>query len=162
MNAEVPPVAEEGQHGVGDAADAHLQRGAVLDQAGAELGDPVLLFAAVALVEFERGIGDRDDVGQPGHVDEAVAEGARHAVVDLGDDHPGRFGGGLGQADLDAQAAKAVLVRRAEMNQGRVEGKDAMAKQARHLGQETRRVVCTALVDGPAHIGAGKIGRAHV
>jgi len=43
-------------------------------------------------------------------VDEAVAEDAGHALVDLGDEVLGGFGGGLHDVGGDAEAAIAVLV----------------------------------------------------
>ena len=85
-------------------------------------------------------------------------EGPRHAVVDLGDDDPRRLGGGLGHADLDAEAAEAVRVGRAEVDQGHVERQDAAAEEVRDFRQETGREIRAPLVDGPAHVAADEQG----
>ena len=79
-------VAERGEHGVGDPADADLQRGAVGDQRAR----PARPIARVDLVErLGRALGQRRvDRHQPGDavdVEERVAERARHLRVDLGD-----------------------------------------------------------------------------
>ena len=45
-------------------------------------------------------------------MDERIAQGARHLLVDFRDDDFGGLGRAFGQADFDAEAAKSMFVRR--------------------------------------------------
>ena len=52
---------------------------------------------------------------------QVVAVGARHLFVDFRDDDPRRLGGGLGGIARGAERAKAMRVRRRELEKGDVE-----------------------------------------
>ena len=54
-------------------------------------------------------------------MNEAIAQGARHMRIDLGDDHPGRVGGGFGDAHLDPKGAEAMVIGGSHLNQRNVE-----------------------------------------
>ena len=113
VNAQIAFVVQKAEHRIRDGPDPHLHGGAVGDQVGdmaRDLGRQLALALARHL-GLCQGIVDRDDVVDAADVDKSVAEGARHLLVDLGDDDAGRLGRGLRQADLDPIAAKAVLVR---------------------------------------------------
>ena len=89
VDPEVVPVAERGEHGVGDLADAHLQRGAVGDQRGDVAAD----LAADVVERLRRALGQRHvhrhELGDTVDVEEGIAEGARHVGIDLGEDQLG-------------------------------------------------------------------------
>ena len=154
VDAEVVFVAEEFQHGIGDAADSHLQGRTVFDQTRAVLGDPVLPFRDFTHAVLGQRVGDGHHVRQLGDMDEAVAEGAGHAVVDFRDDDPGGFCGGLGDAHLDAEAAEPMGIGRTYMDQRHVERENAAPEKARNFGQEAGSEIRPAFVDGRAHVGA--------
>ena len=117
VDAQVVAVGQRGQHRVGDPADAELQRVAVGDQAGHVAGDLACRF--VGLVDhrpLEQRLVVRDEVVDLADVEEAVAERAGHvrltwAISSLADWRP------IGHVHRDAQAAEAVLVRRADHDQ---------------------------------------------
>jgi|GEM_PF-6084165 len=105
-------VVQPRQHGIGDAADAHLQRGAILDQVGHEFADPRLdrgLRFGVML--DERPVGGDEGVNaiERHHV---VAMCARHLRVDLRNDETRGLRGRLGRVAGRAQRTEAVRIRR--------------------------------------------------
>ena len=140
------------QDGVGDRADAHLERRAVVDQFGAVAGDGMLRLAERGRVMFgERRVGfdGKVDIAD---MDQTVAVGAGHLRVDLGDDGLGRLHGGACRIHGDAQRAIAVAVGRRNLDQRRVQRQDAPAEQPRHFAQKHGDIVGIALVDRGPHI----------
>ena len=91
-------------------------------------------------------------------VNEAVAIGARHVVVDLRDHVFGAFRGGQGGVDAYAEAAESVGIGRGDFDQGHVNGHGPALKQSLDFAQVNRGVVGAAVVDGVAHVGADKDG----
>ena len=95
VDAEVVLFVQEQQHGVGDAADAELQAGAVVDEAGDVLADGLFDRADPGRLQLDDGRRALDDDVEVAHVDERVAVGARHVGVDQGDDGLGHRAAGL-------------------------------------------------------------------
>ncbi len=87
-------------------------------------------------------------------VNVAVAVGARHLVIDLGDHEAGLMGGGQGGIDADAEAAEAVGVGRRDLHERDIERHGAADEQFFDLAEIDGRVVGAAIVDGVAHIAA--------
>ena len=111
----------QAQRRIGNGADAHLQRGAVRDHRGNVSGDPVRELRD----RPHRGLGqfiiDRHDVGDLGNVDERIPQRARHVRVHFSDHDACRLCGGLGNAHFDTERTEAVFVRRADVDQRRIE-----------------------------------------
>ena len=158
MDAEVLAVDEQGQNGVGNAADAGLEHGAVFDQAGHVAGDGDVHLGDLGLLhraERTRRFDDRVDFAD---VDEAVAIGARHLIVDLSDDVAGLLGGGEGRIDADSEAAEAVRVGRRDLDERDVERHGAAYEELFDFAEVDRGVVGAAIVDGIAHVAADENG----
>ena len=86
MDSEVALVIHGRQGSVGDAADAQLQRGAVLDQISDVLAD-----ASLGWTDRRSSVRDERMVRRHGavdlvHMDKTVAQRSRHARIDLRDD----------------------------------------------------------------------------
>ncbi len=112
VHAELELVAEQREHRIGNAADTHLQRGAILDQLGDMLADLALDRPRCAHgPRMQRSV-RMDERAHPSERHHRVAQGARHLLVDLGDDHRGRVGRRLGSVDGGAEGAVAVGIRR--------------------------------------------------
>ena len=103
VDAEVLLLLEELDHRVGDAADAHLEGGAVLHERGDVLADgrssrsgpsPVGLVGE-GVCRLDERLVHRDEDVEVVDVHEAVAQGPRHLRVDLGDHEAGVRGGHL-------------------------------------------------------------------
>jgi hypothetical protein len=135
------------QHRVRDGADAGLQRRAVRDQFGDLAGDPDGQIRGGRHVDFRQVVIHLNDVVQLRHMDERVAQCPRHLRIDFRDHVLGGLRRRLGHADLDAERAEAVLVRRADVNQRHVDRQIAVLEQQRDLGQEARREIAASLVD---------------
>src|SRR5450759_2023203 len=91
------------------------------------------------------------------HVDKAVAQGARHAIVDLPNHDRSRFSRRLCQANLDAKGAEAVLVWRRAVDHGYVWAQHVrVAQDAWDLAEEDGREVRPPIVDRVPHILADK------
>ena len=129
VDREVAAVDEVGEHLVRDAADADLERGAVVDEAG-DVGRDLVGLGVRGLVDVlrERPI-DGDERVDPIERDGAVPARARHGRVDLGDHAAGGEHGGTRDVDRDAEAAHAVLVGRRHLHQRDV---DRHAPAAHH------------------------------
>ena len=152
VDAEIVLVRQHGEDGVGDIADAELERGAIGDQPFEVQGDVAhRLGHLVAGRPLEQRLGVVDELVDLVDMNERVAERARHPLVDLGDDELGRFDRRLRDVDRDAQAAPAVLVRRTDAHQRDVDAQSPRAKQGRHLGQKHGSVVGARLGHGLAH-----------
>ncbi len=153
VDAQVLVVGQVLQHRVGDAADTHLQGGAVGDHAGNVLADLEVQLGTAALRRQRNGVVHLDDAVQPADVDEAVAQGARHLPVDLGDDDARFLGRGFGGAHLDAEAAEAVLVWRRQRHQRGVQRQGAARpEEIGNLRQKHRREIGPTVVDRLAHV----------
>ena len=103
-----------------------------------------------------RATGGLDDGIDVVDVDEAVAVGARHLIVDLGDHEMCALGGGQGGVDADAEAAEAVRIGRRNLDQGDIEGHGSAFEQVFNLAEIDGRVIGAAIVDGVANIAADK------
>ena len=148
VDAEVFFVFEVFGQRLRDSSDAALDGAAVFDEAGDVLAD-----AAHNVVGFRDG--DFDDLLVKGDEQsmeltwmKAVAEGSRHAGIDLGDDVFGVGGGGLDDIDGDAEGAQAVDVGRGYGNKGDIERDSAAFELAGNFGQEDRRIVANAFARG--------------
>ena len=144
---EVVLVVQQVQDGVRHAADAQLQRRAVGHQAGDVFRDA---FGDVVRLADHRPLQQRlvvfDQIVDLVDVQEAVPQRPRHVRVDLGHQQFRRFGGRLGDVHGDAQAAEAVLVRRADHDQRHVDRRAPRLEQAGNVGKEDRRVVRARVV----------------
>jgi len=147
VDAEPLVVGEREQGGVGDGADAGLDRGPVVHQLGAVTADRLLLLGERLLGQLEDGLVHLDEVVDLVHVDEAVAVRPRHARVHLGDDDLRGLHRRDRGVDADAERAVAVLVRRGDVHERDVERQDGLAEQPRDLGEEDRHVVAAPLLD---------------
>ena len=153
MHPQILLVLQVEQHRVRDFADAHLHGGAVRDQLRDVFGNALLQLARRPLRHLDDGVADRHDVGEPADMDEAITQGTRHLVVDLGDNGSGRLGRGLGQPHLDTEGAKAVLVGRRAVDHRHVRLEQVrIAQGVWDLAQEDRREVGAALVHRLAHV----------
>ena len=153
VQAQVVLVCQGFQDGVGDGADADLEGGAVLDEGA----DPA---ADGARHVVRRRVGDLrqrrvvlhhgiDGIGG----DEAVAQGPRHAGIDLGDDQARALDRWLHNVNGDTEATEAVLVGWRHLDEGHVDGDASAAEQAGHLREEDGRVVRLARGDALPHVG---------
>ncbi len=142
------------QHAVGDGADAHLQRGAVLDQFRHERPDPARHRIDFRRVHLNQWLLRRHKMADVRDVEEAVAMGARHARIYLGDYRCGSLGGRLRHVYGYAQAAEAVGVRRRYLHQRNIETQDPVAEEPRYLRQEHRRKIGASGVDGFSRVRA--------
>src|SRR6185369_3192838 len=84
---------------------------------------------------------------------EAIAEGARHARVDLRDHQTGRTDRGHGRIDRGPERTVAVRVRWRDVDQRDVERQAAAGEQLWNVGQEDRYEVRPPLIDCLANIG---------
>ena len=158
VQAQVVLVTKVAQHAVGYVAVADVQGVAVVDQAG-RVGRDLLAHRVQGRVH-ELGqllVQLHKHVDVP-HVQEAVAHGAGHAPVHLGDDHVGTLGRGPGQVHADAQGHEAVVVGRAHLDQGHVQLHLAPAEQVRDLVHEYGRIVRAGLAHRLAGGGADEKG----
>ena len=155
VDTEVAPVREVLERGVGDAAEADLQRRAVLDDAADVAGDPLddLRFGRRVHVFDERRV-DRHQPVDLAHVHRRVAHRARHRRVDLGDDERGARYGRRQHVDGDAQAHVAELVRRRHLDQRDVDADAADGDQLRHARDRHRHVFGEALPHRGLHVRA--------
>lgn len=103
-------VAQLCQHGVGNGADTHLQRSAVLDERRAVLADGRLNLVGlgeVCLHERRVVLNEEVDFRDVNH---RVTEGAGNVLVHDGNDVLGRLDGSQRGVDRRAQRYVAVLV----------------------------------------------------
>ena len=138
----------------GDGADPQLDRRAMLDQLGDVLTDPPLDLAKLTLDVLVGVDADLGRVVDLRDVDERVAQGTWHPVVELGDHQLARSHRSKRCVYAGPQRAEAVGVGRGDVDQDRVERQDARAEEARHVGEEDGDVFGASLVDRGARIGA--------
>ena len=86
MDTQVVLLLQEQQHGVGNGTDAQLKRIAVPHQAGDVLADGPLHVADLGGRQLDDGGVGLHQAADLGDVQEAVAQGAGHILIDLGDD----------------------------------------------------------------------------
>ena len=153
VDAQVLLVLEELEHGLGDAADAELDRRAVLDQGGDVLADLPGVVVRLA-ADAPRSAARRPARGRRcrGREMQESPMRPRHLRVDLGDDQRGVLGGALDDVDRDAEAAHAVLVGRGDLDQRHVQRQLAGGEQPRDVRQEDRRVVAQPFLDDVADV----------
>jgi len=87
---------------------------------------------------------------------EAVAPGARHARIHLGNHPLGIFHTGTGNIHRNSQATIPDPIRRADLNQGHVQSDLIAGEQVGDLGQVNRNVIDFALESGLPHATADK------
>src|SRR5208337_2716910 len=96
-----------------------------------------------------RGFNDRVNVI---YVDEAVAIGARHLVIHLGDHKASLFGGGQSGVYAHSEAAEAVGVGRRNLDQDYVQGHGTTDKQVLDFAEIDGGIVGTTVIDCVAHV----------
>src|SRR5271166_6690724 len=89
-------------------------------------------------------------------MNEAVAVGTRHLIVDLRDYKARTLGRGQRRVHAHAEATEAVRIWRREFKQGDVNRHGAGLKQSFNLAEIDRSVVGPSFVNGLAHITANK------
>ena len=155
VDAQIAVIAQETQGGFGNAADAGLDGAAVGNQLRHAPADGAVHGGhGVRRVLHQRVRGLDQGVGAA-DVQEGIAAGARHAVVDF-HHHAARHGrdDGVGHIGAHAQAHVPVLVGRGALQQAHIHGQGAGAEQLLDLAQENGRVVSPALLHGAPHVGA--------
>ena len=133
MDRQAAPIRQVGQHRVRYAAEAHLQRRAIVDQPrhvpGNLLGHSV---CRVVHVLGHRAV-DEDEPTNSFRRDAAVPLRARHVGVDLRNDLASRECGRLRHVDRDAEAASTVRVGRSDLHERDVERDPLVAEQLGHV-----------------------------
>ena len=132
MDAQVAVVLQGVADGVGQGADPHLQRRPVLDQIGDDPTDGEVGRLGLGPGHDQQGGGVFDDPGDPGDMDGAVAEHARHVRIDLDHDGPGRVRHRLGVVRVGPEREESVGVHRRDGADQRIHP-DFVAQQARRL-----------------------------
>ena len=87
-------------------------------------------------------------------MDEALAVGARHRRVDLGDDVPRHGEHRRREVDGDAEADEAARIGRGDLEQGDIDRQPAGRQQLRHLLEADRHVVELTAAGEAAHVAA--------
>ncbi|MCY1352654.1 hypothetical protein D9M69_389640 [compost metagenome] len=130
VQAQVAAVMQRGHHGLGQVADAHLQRGAILHPARDMARDRLLRRAGGAALQADRrmrGIDQQVDLVR-GEV--AAAIGPWHFRVHLGDNHAGPVQRRGNVLMHQAHAVAACLVGRRHLHQHYIGAQRAVADQA--------------------------------
>ena len=156
VDAEILAIHEHGEHGVGNAADASLEHGAVFDQVGDVARDGGLRLGDLGALHFGQRTRGFDQHIQVADVNKAVTEGARHLIVHLGDHEAGTVGGGQGGIHAHTIAAEPVRIGRGDLNQRNIERHGVRNEQLLDLAQVDWGVIGAAVVNGFADIGADK------
>src|SRR5436190_10971973 len=89
-------------------------------------------------------------------MNETIAVGSRHVVIDLRDYVASTLGGGQRGVHANAETAKTVRIRWGDFNQGHVNGHGAALEEFFDFAEINRRVIRTAVVDSLTHVGADK------
>src|SRR6266568_4807439 len=89
-------------------------------------------------------------------MNETIAVGSRHIVVDLRDHVAGTLGGGQRGVHAYAETAKPVRVRWGDFNQGHVKGHGAALEEFFDFAEVNRGVMRTAVVDCLSHVGTNE------
>ena len=87
-------------------------------------------------------------------MDEALAVGARHRRIDLGDDAARDAQDRRCEVDGHAEADEAAGIRRGNLKQGHVDRQPSARQKFRHLLQRDRHVVELAATRQAAHFAA--------
>ena len=111
VHAEIPVIDERGHHGVGDGADARLDRRPVRDALGHEGRDPVVDVGAVGRRHLDERAVDLDPTDHLAHVDLVATERPRHLGVRL-QEEPGPTDERRHVVGIQAQAEVAVAIGR--------------------------------------------------
>ena len=146
--------AELGQHGVGDGADAHLERRTVLDQRCAVAPDGGLDLVRLGEVGLlQRGVVLHEKVDLRG-MDHGVAERTGHVLVHHGDHMLGGLHGGERRIDRRAERDVAVFVGRRHLDHRHVARHGSAAVETLRFAQEDGNVVRIAALRNFADIAA--------
>ena len=146
------------QHGVRNGADAHLQRGAVLDQFGAVAADAGLDLVGLGEVRLDERLVVLHEGVDLRHRDHRLTERTGHVLVDDGDHVVGHLDGAQRSVDRGAERYVAVLVRGRHLNHRHVAGYGSATVEALRLAQEDRNVVGIAALGILADVGAHEEG----
>jgi hypothetical protein len=112
VDAEVVLVGQLHHHGVGNAAVADLQRGAIGNHVGDVFADRLLDRADLRQADFEDGLVALAQGGDLRDVDVAIAIGEGDVRIDFEHDDAGLFDGGHGVVGGQGQREETVLVHR--------------------------------------------------
>ena len=156
VNAEVAFVEHAAERGVGNGADAHLQRGAVGNEPGDVLANGLVNRRRRRGQMFGQGSIGQDERVQPRQVHQRVAVRARHAPVHFGNHQACASHRRQRRVDRRAERAVTVSIGRRDLNESHVERDPAGGEQGRDVGEKDRQVVGAAVGDGLAHRRAGK------
>src|SRR5579872_3024713 len=91
-------------------------------------------------------------------MNEAVAVGARHVVVDLSDHVAGTFRGGQRSVHAYAETAETVGIRGRNFDQRDIDWHLAAFKQTLDLAEVDGSVVSATVIDSRSHVGPDKHG----
>src|SRR5262245_26541346 len=141
VDAEMAPVPQVAEHGVGHAPEPDLEGRAVADNACHVARDPLRRLADRRMLVLDDRRVDRDQVIEAPERHQAVAVGSWHPRVDLGDDRPRGEDGRPRHVDGDAEAAHAVAVRRRHLHQRHVDGQPTAADEGGDLRERDRDVL---------------------
>ena len=145
-------VAPEGaDDGVGYAAYAYLQGGAVGDAFGDVVAYLDLGLGRGSGGHLHQGFVAAHGSRQLGDVDAGVAVAVGHVLVDLRYDAVGALHGARGQVGRDAEGDVTLLVRLGAVDQCHVDAACAVAEELRHLAQEAGGGDAVAVGDPLAH-----------
>src|SRR5205807_3861158 len=122
MDAQVTPIGQRLQRGIGNGADAQLQRRPILDQLPYIPTDYSLRLVGWFSFHVIEGTVPLHGVIQPGNMHEAMAVDPGHVGIDEGDDLPGMIDGRTAKIDGRAHRAKAMLVGGRDLNERHIEG----------------------------------------
>ncbi len=156
VHAEVALVAQEVQHGIGDAANAKLETRAIRHKIGHVSANLAVQVAHRLLRQFMQRRVEFHGAMKARDMQEVFAVDARHAGIDQADHIFRATGGSQCRHAVDAKAAEAVTVGRRHLHQDHVDGLLAAGEQCGNLTEENRRVVRAAFVDGRTGVAAGE------
>ena len=159
VDAQVPAVGQVLERRVGDAAQADLQRRAVLDDAAdvaGDLLDDLILGRRMDVLADGRRHGHQtvDAVD----VQHRVAHGPRHRWIDLGDDQTRLGDRRWDHVHRNAKAHVAVLVGHRHLDEGDVDANAPVLDQLRYPRDRHRYVFGKPLLDRRADVGTDEEG----
>ncbi|MCG3173374.1 MAG: hypothetical protein GMKNLPBB_01571 [Myxococcota bacterium] len=146
------------QHRVGDAANAHLQGGAVFHQVRHMGANRFVNIGTGLPLEGQHGGVHRNRGADLRNVDERISQHAGHARVDFRDDQIGRLDRRLDNIHGDAKGAVTMHVRRADLDHRRRERILARVEQGRYFREEDRGEIGAAFVHRLARVVADEEG----
>ena len=140
MDSEIAAMAQKFQCLIGNAAEIDMECRAIVDDfrdiAGNARGD---LIRGLMDIFGERCL-DHDRVGDAVDVNSGVAMGARHGRVDLDHDRLGMFHDGHADIDRNAEADKALLIRRRHLKKGDIGLQSSIGYQLRNMRERNRHI----------------------